>query len=182
MFSAILDFSLDPCFCLLRTFTYTSLPLISNHFAIMFIFTAFSRYCNLSGHKKSNFCAHDRTWRDAIQTAQQGRTTVHWCWRGEAESRFKDGGRCRVTHPRLWSLWADLFPKTDEATWNAQHGTTLQPAVASEVPGRGSKLLPVSTAPSRLPLPNPASFPGWVMLKLEALPSKHLELTRLALW
>jgi len=20
--------------------------------------------------------------------------------------------------PRLWSLWADLFPKTDEATWN----------------------------------------------------------------
>lgn len=24
-------------------------------------------------------------------------------------------------NPRLWSLWADLFPETDEATWNNSH-------------------------------------------------------------
>ena len=133
----------------------TSLPLIINHFPIIFIFTAFSRYWNLSGHKKSNFYAHDRTWRDAIQMSQRGRTTFHWCWRGEAESRFKDSHSCRVTHPKT----VVSLGRSVSKDWWGNMEQLSQPTVASEMPGRGSKVLPVYTAHSRLPLPNPASFP-----------------------
>ena len=135
---------------------YTSLPLIINHFAIMFIFTAFSRHWNLSGHKKSNFCAHAHTWRDAIQTSQQGRTTFHWCWCGGAESGFKDSHSCRVTHPKP----VVFVGRSVSKDWWGNMEQLLQPTVASEMPGRGSKILPVYTAHSRLPLPNPVSFPA----------------------
>lgn len=56
-----------------------------------------------------------------------------------------------------------------------QQGTTLQAIVAPELPGKGTKLLPVSIVPLTPPSSQPAP---WVMLNLKALPNKHLALLR----
>lgn len=133
----------------------TSLPFNNQSFSNNIYIYCIFKVLKLSGHKKSNFYAHDHTHGEMpSRCPNEGRTTFHWCRRGEAESRFKDSHSCRVTHPKT----VVFVGRSVSRDWWGNMEQLSQPSVASE-PWRGSKILAVYPAHSRLPLPNPTSFP-----------------------
>lgn len=145
---------------------HNNLYLVSVHNALchnnFWMFTVFSRFWNLPGHKTGNICAYVSTC--AIQTSHQGRTSFHWCCFVKTDSHFKEGLIWRVSYSKIlafvgWFISEDLWDRAIKAglfhpTWN-----NSPDHCSPETPVRVANLLSVSTAPLPLPLPNIVSFP-----------------------
>lgn len=109
---------------------HNNLYLASVHNALchnnFWMFTMFSRFWNLPGHKTGNICAYVSTC--AIQTSHEGRTSFHWCCFVKTDSHFKEGLIWRVSYSKIsafvgWFISENLWDKAIKAglfhpTWN----------------------------------------------------------------
>lgn len=143
-------------------------PSLSNNFWIL---TVLSRFWNLLGHKKSNFCACEVPSR---HHSKEGLLSPELTWPswapllGLPQLQSFDNS---TSHS--FGLWEQiciqrLMGQSYKDSSHFIQDTAPWVIVAPALPVKGTKLLPVSIVPLLLPLPNPHLLPlSWVIMNLE---------------